>query len=192
VERERNVRGSRPPHRAWLLAAIFGLSLLVAGSAGAAAPYNYSVGVFGGLGGALDAEDSDLDHGSFQLMGSLFTEPRTLLVARLGRIGFDEESRIGGLTSADLTYLTVAGEYRFSESLYDSGLFLGLGAYRLEGDLPGAVAEEDTAIGATFGVTGDFRMTRWLSFQLELAGHWADLAGDQIFALGHAGLVVHF
>jgi hypothetical protein len=184
-----DVRGT---HRTWLAAAACLLLAALAAPARAVEGYTYTAGLFGGLGGALDADDSDLDHGSFQLLGGMFTEPRTMLVARLGRLGFAADSRVSGLAGADLTYLTLAGEYRFQESLYDSGLFLGLGGYRLEGDDLTGDDREKTTFGLTFGVTGDFPLTRWLSLQLELSGHWADFEGDQVFGMGHGGVVVHW
>ena len=52
--------------------------------------------------------------------------------------------------------------------------------------------DDDTSLGLTVGVSGDFEVTRWLSVVAELSGHWADLESNQFFGLGHAGLAVRF
>jgi hypothetical protein len=41
-------------------------------------------------------------------------------------------------------------------------------------------------------VTGEFPITRWLGFQVELSGHYVDFDRANLFAMGHAGVVVHF
>jgi hypothetical protein len=168
---------------------LMGAALLVgAPAARAVEPYLVSVGVLGGLGGPLDADDPDpgIDHPAVQVDVGLLTEPRTLVVLRLGRVEIDEP--LGFLAEPRLDYATISGEYRLFDGWYDSGIFLGLGAYRLgsEGE------EEETAVGLTVGVTGDFELTRWLSAVAELSGHWADLEENQLFGLGHAGLAVRF
>ena len=170
--------------------AALGIVMLGALAAPAAAIEDYlmSVAVLGGLGGPFDADEPDpgLDHQSLQLNVGLLTEPRTLVSLRLGQLDIDEP--LGLLVEPTLDYLTVSGEYRFYKQWYDSGIFLGLGGYRLEGD--GSDAE--TTLGFTAGVTGDLEITRWLSVVAELSAHWADLESSQFWGMGHAGLAVKF
>lgn len=179
----------------WIVALVaLTTGLFSAGDAGAQELYNYSVTVAGGLAGSTDAEPGDgVDNPALQVGFSYVTEKKARLGLRLGRFDLDSDDRFDGLTDASLTYLTVAGEYRFSESFYDSGLFLGLGGYQLDGDavLPGAEGDE-TAVGVTVGVTGDFKIRRRLSLIVELAGHYVDFDAANVFASGMVGVAFHF
>jgi len=166
--------------------------LLLPGAARAQEPYTFTVGLLGGLGGSLDAEPgSDLTNTGYQLNLAMLTEPRTQVGLRLGNLTLDGEDRFGSLTGAEISYVTVAGEYRFAEAYYESGIYAGLGGYRLEGTRAGKDLR-DTAIGLTVGVTGEFRITQWLAVLVELSGHYADLDEAQFFAIGHGGFAVHF
>jgi hypothetical protein len=167
---------------------LVGAVLLVAAPVQAVEPYLLTVGLLGGLGGPIDADDPDpgIDHRALQLDVGVLTEPRTLVVLRIGRTEID--GSLGGIFEPNLDYATLSGEYRMYEGWYDSGIFLGLGGYRLQGD----DEEEETAVGVTLGVTGDYQVSRWLSVVAELSGHWADLESNQLFAFGHAGLAVKF
>lgn len=174
--------------RLTLLAAL----LLLPGAARAQELYTFTAGLLGGIGGSLDAEPGDdLGNTGFQLNLTMVTEPRTHVGFRLGQLSLDSEERFGSLSEAELSYVTVAGEYRFPQSYYESGLYIGLGGYRLEGSRGGG-DEQDTAIGLNLGVTGEFRVTQWLGVLVELSGHYADLDDAQFFAMGHAGIAIHF
>jgi hypothetical protein len=167
--------------------------LLLPGAACAQELYNYSVGVLGGIGGSIDVEPGDdLSNTGLQLNLSMVTDPRTHVVARLGQLGLDADESFGSLTDADLTYLTIGGEYRFDETWYDSGIYLALGGYRLEGTEFFGGGFEDTSIGLAIGVTGEFKVNRWLGVLLELSGHYVDFEEAQVFGMGHGGLTVHF
>lgn len=175
-------------------AAVLAVALLLPTPAGAQETYTFTVGALGGLGGSLDAEPGDgLDNGSFQIDLGMVLQPQNHLFARIGRLGLgDGGDRFTDLVDADLTYATIGGEYRYRHSYYDSGLYLALGAYRLEGDAPAGGEEDETAVGLALGVTGEFPINRWLGVQVEFSGHYADFDRAQVFAMGHAGLVVHF
>lgn len=171
-----------------LLAAL----LLLPGAARAQELYTFTAGLMGGIGGSFDAEPGDdLGNTGFQLNLSMVTEPRTHVGFRLGKLSLDSEDRFGSLSDAELSYVTVAGEYRFPQSYYESGLYLGLGGYRLEGNR-GNRDEQDTSVGLTLGVTGEFKVTQWLGVLIELSGHYADLDEAQFFGMGHAGVAIHF
>ena len=168
-------------------------AVLAPGAAHAQEIYTYTVGLFGGLGGSLDADVGDeLDNTGFQLNLGMVFEPRDHLVVRFGKLGLDSSERFEDLTDADLTYLTIGGEYRYRHSYYDSGVYLALGGYQLEGTDLGGADQDETGVGLALGVTGDFPITRWLSVQVELSGHYADLDRASVFAMGHAGLAAHF
>jgi hypothetical protein len=156
-------------------------------TASAQETYTYSVGLLGGLGGSPDPPIGDgFDNNGLQLNLDLVTEPRTHLGLRFGRLDLGD---FDGLAAADLTYLTLGGEYRFSEGWYESGVYLALGGYRMQADRPDG---SDTALGAALGFTGEFRVTRRLGVLVELSGHYADLDVAQVFGMGHAGLIFHF
>lgn len=178
-------------HRLLRLALLAAL-LLLPGAVRAQEPYTFTAGLMGGIGGSFDAEPGDdLGNTGFQLNLAMVTEPRTHVGFRLGRLSLDGEERFGSLTEAELSYVTIAGEYRFPQSYYESGLYIGLGGYRLEGDR-GSRDEQDTAVGLNLGVTGEFRVTQWLGVLIELSGHYADLDEAQLFGMGHAGIAIHF
>lgn len=171
-----------------LLAAL----LLLPGAARAQELYTFTAGLMGGIGGSFDAEPGDdLGNTGYQLNLTMVTEPRTHVGFRLGQLSLDSEESFGSLTGAELSYVTVAGEYRFPQSYYESGLYIGLGGYRLEGSR-GSRDERDTSVGLTLGVTGEFKVTQWLGVLVELSGHYADLDEAQFFGMGHAGLAIHF
>ncbi len=169
--------------------------VLLPGAARAQEPYTFTAALLGGLGGSFDAEPgNDLSNTGYQLNLSMVTEPRTHVGIRLGNLALDSEGSFGSLTGAELSYVTVAGEYRFPEAYYESGIYAGLGGYRLEGTRGGVGGKDqhDTSIGLTVGVTGEFRITRWLAVLVELSGHYADFDEAQFFAMGHGGIAVHF
>lgn len=156
--------------------------------------YLFSASALGGLGGSLDAEPGDsLGNTGFQLAVSMLTDPKTHVGVRVGQMALDGDDRFGDLFDAELLYANVAGEYRYSHSYYDSGVYFGLGGYRLQGDDVFSLAEEDeTALGGVLGVTGEFAITRRLGVLVELSGHWVNFDDQQVFVMGHAGFVVHF
>jgi hypothetical protein len=170
------------------------VGLALPGAAHAQESYTFSVGALGGLGGSVDADVGDsLDNTGFQLNLGMVLQPANHLVLRIGQLGLDSDERFENLTDADLTYATIGGEYKYRHVYYDSGIYLALGGYRLEGNnFFTGEGEEDTAVGLALGVTGDFPITRWLSLQIEISGHYADFENASVFAMGHGGFVVHF
>lgn len=181
----------------WILPAVAACLLVAAAAAPGAAraqeTYTFSVGALGGIGGSVDADPGDeLDNTGFQLDLGMVIQPQNHLVLRLGTLDLDSGDRFEDLTGASLTYATIGGEYKYRHSYYDSGVYLALGGYRLEGDRVSGGEDEETAIGLALGVTGEFPINRWLGFQVELSGHYADFDRANLFAMGHAGLVFHF
>ena len=155
-------------------------------------PYNFGVAALAGAGASLEDEFSTgIEEIGYQLNLSMVTEPGTLVVLRVGRSALEVDDP-GPLADADLSYATVSGEYRLLDEYYRSGIFVGLGGYRLDRELVGGAETDDTAFGLTFGVTGDFELTNRWSIFLEAAGHWADLEGADLFVTGHAGVAFRF
>jgi hypothetical protein len=188
---------SRCSHRGFGgLVALLGLLVLsgVPGAARAAEQYTYSVGVLGGIGGSVDVDRGDnLNNTGFQLNLAMVTEPRTHVGFRIGKLNLDKNEFFGSLTNADLSYVTVAGEYRFQESYYESGVFLGLGGYRLSGNRASdGRADDQTSVGLTVGVTGELTINRWLGVLLEVSGHYVNLDEAKIYGMAHGGVAVHF
>ncbi|MGH9381013.1 MAG: hypothetical protein ACRD2Z_10435 [Thermoanaerobaculia bacterium] len=147
----------------------------------------YTVSFLGGLASSLEGEGSEVDSTALQAGFGFATSERSRLNVRVGRIGFDEDDVVSGIADPELTYLTVAGEVRFDETIYDSGVYIGVGGYRLRG-----VEGRSTELGVTLGYTGEFELTRHLSLALELVGHFADFVDDKLYGQGMGGLAVHF
>lgn len=168
--------------------------LLLPAAAGAQELYTYTVGVFGGLGGSLDANPGgSLTNTGFQVNLGLVTEPQTHLVLRAGRLNLDKDKLFGSLSSAGLEYVTLGGEYRFSEEFYESGAYVALGAYRLNGTqaASGRDSREETW-GVSAGFTGELPIRHWLGVQAEISGHYVDFREEQFFVMGHLGVAFHF
>lgn len=164
------------------IALVVGLSVAAAQPGQAIEPYTYTIGALGGIGGSWDVEpDPGYDNPTFQLNLGMVVDTQTLLVVRIGELDFEDVDGLPG--DPTLQYATISGEYRFVRDWYDSGLYLGLGAYDYGGDFDG-----DTGVGLAFGSTGDFEMNRWSSLLVELSAHWADVEDAQFFVMGHIGV----
>ena len=173
-----------------ILAAV--LSFLAPTTVSAQDHYTYTLSGLAGFGGSLDADDSGLGNQSFGLGLSLLREDRVHIGLRLVELDFDAQDEIGSLRDVSLQYLTAGGEYRFLESFYESGLFLGLGLYELEGLDSDGLRQSETSVGLVLGVTGEFEINRRFGFLLEFMGHVTNLDDSNLFATGHAGIAAHF
>lgn len=168
---------------------------VVAFAPAASAQDYHTFTVFGGagFGGSLDADPGDgIDHTSWQVGAAMVTEPRTMVGVRIGQIGFGGDEPLESLFDADLTYLTLGGEYKFDQTYYEAGMYLAVGGYQLEGTEAGGADRDDTSFGLALGVTGEFPITRRFGVLVEFSGHYTDLDAAQFFAMGHAGVAVHF
>lgn len=174
-----------------------GIVLIVAEAPLAAAEqtesYTYTLGLLGGVGGALDADpDPGLGERSWALAAGMITAQRTLVVVRAGRLEIDGDPAFERFSQADLEYVNIAGEYRFAQPTYDYGMYLGLGYYRMNGELLAGGNSSDYDLGIVLGLTGDFDVTRYLSVIGEISGHYVFLNDASIFAMANIGLAVHF
>lgn len=186
---------TRPIRAHRLLRGLAPLLLLLAlpGAARAQELYTISAAVLGGIGGSPDAEVGDgFGNTGFQAGFHVLTERRTLVGVRAGQMSLDEDEFFGSLRDADLTYVTLGGEYRYRETYYDSGLFIALGGYQLSGTDAGGNDEDETSLGLSVGATGEFRINRHFGILLEVSGHVVDLEDAQFFGMAHGGFVVHF
>ncbi len=154
--------------------------------------YPLEVGAAVALGGSIDESDSGLGNTGYQASISLGIARRTNVGLRVGEIGYGTGERIGQLLRPTFSYVTVAGEYTFSERYYESGIYLGLGTYRLEGFQPIGGTTSDTSVGLVLGITGEFEVTKRLGFVVEVAGHLADFPVARYFATFTGGLGYHF
>jgi hypothetical protein len=155
--------------------------------------YTMAVTLLGGVGGANDAEPgSGFGNPAYQVGFSLVTEPQTAVGVRLGRLDLSNEDRFGALSDAQIDYAQVGGEYHFHEGYYESGIYLGLGGYRLRGDRANGDQASETALGGELGLLGDFSLTRNLAIRVEVSGHYVLFDDAHLFAMAQAGLAVRF
>ncbi len=149
--------------------------------------------VLGGVGGSQDVEPGDgFGNEVFQLGFTLVTEPQTGIDFRVGQMDLSGEEEFGRLHDAELTYLQVGGHYMFNEGYYDSGIYLGLGGYQLEGGLADGTDESETALGGALYLLGDFTITRHIAMRVEISGHYVLFDDASLFAMAQAGLAVRF
>ncbi len=172
------------PRATVLVAALFAAS-----GAQAQELYTFTVGVLGGIGGSPDAPHTGFDRQSLQLNLQFQTDTRTQVGLRFGQIDLaDRGERISGLFEPTLQYVTVGGEYRSRQTYYDSGIFIALGGYRLDG----SGGSTQNSLGVSAGATGEFAFNRRFGVVAEIAGHYADLDEVQYFGTAQIGLVFHF
>lgn len=149
---------------------------------------DFTIGLMGGIGGATDAEpDTGFDNTGFQLLFAMETDLSTRFSARLGQLDLDSSDN--DFFQADLSYLTLSGEYMQAADYYESGLFVGLGYYQIDGNL---FTPDDDSLGLNVGASGDFRITDRFSVLAEFSIHYADLEIAQFFAMAHIGVGFRF
>lgn len=156
--------------------------------------YTFRVAVLGGIGGPVDSDDdNDFDHSALQLEAGMVINQGTLATVRYGTLDLGGDDPFEGLGDAELEYLNVAGEYRFDQNYYDFGIYLGLGAYKIDGDpIPGA-EEGQTAVGLAFGINGDFDITRHLFITAGASAHYAFFdKRSNLYANALVGLAARF
>jgi hypothetical protein len=172
---------------------LIGGLLLLPAAAGAQELYTYTVGLLGGIGGSFDANPGgSLTNKSFQLNLGMVTEPHTHLILRTGKLSLDKDILFGSLRNANLDYVTIGGEYRARQGVWESGLYLALGGYRLNGIQPSGRDLAETSVGLALGATGELPINRHLGLLAEVSGHYIHLREAQFFGMAHVGLALHF
>lgn len=159
----------------------------------------YTATLLGGLGGSIDENESGYDNTAVQLGFSVVTRRSSRFSFRAGNLGsFD---RLVNLADADLTYVSVAGEYLFGEAGFVSGFFAGIGVYRLEGTriIGGPPSNptlgdgvSTTTVGVNGGFNGEFDITRNFVVVLEIGLHGITKGDAQFFANGLIGVGYKF
>lgn len=180
--RPRRARPWAPRPVALLLLTVF-LLLVGASSAAAQERYSYTVSLSPTIGGSLS---EGTDNQGVQASFTWRTQPRTAVSVRLGSIDLSGD-RVGSQASPTFKYATIAGEYRFQELYYQSGVFFGLGLYQL-----GNGVESEEGPGLTVGVNGDFPINKRLSIMVELSGHYADIDAASTYASASVGVAYQF
>ena len=175
------------------------VALVAAGSASELAAqqqqenYTFTLAVMGGIGGSFDADpDPGLSNSSFLVQAGLVTEPRTLVSIRAGKLDLDGDDGFEGYTEAELQFVNIAGEYRFRQSYYDYGIYLGVGYYKVDGDLRIGGDASESDLGAVVGLSGDFDITPHFSVVGEVSAHYAFLDSAAIYGMAHLGVAFHF
>lgn len=170
---------------------VFALAALALPATAAAEGAVYSFNIWAGVGGPLDEDDLGLSNSSFQLGFAVQPEDQLLVGLRVGELDLSG-GMVGESVDTSLDYATVVGEYRFTESFYESGLYIGLGLYSLDGLslIGGSFTEE--SVGLVLGISGEFVLTDRVGFLLEVSGHATNLDTVDTLAMAHAGVAIHF
>jgi len=140
----------------------------------------FSVGLSGGVAGSFDEDEGGFSNSTFQLRFTMETTEHNNLAVRLGRMDF-ADAFLSQAFDATIDYLTVSGEYLFTEASYESGFFFGLGVYDLAGTRIDGLGADETSVGLQFGAVGEFRLAeRWFIFA-DAAFHYVALDAAQFF-----------
>ncbi len=151
----------------------------------------FSVGVSGGVAGSFDEDEGGFSNSAFQARFAVETTERRNIAVRLGRMDFADGS-LSQAVDPTIDYLTISGEYLFTEGSYESGFFLGLGYYDLAGTSLAAGSADESSIGLQFGAVGEFDVAeRWFIF-VDAAFHYASLDAAQLFGDLQIGLGFRF
>lgn len=154
--------------------------------------HTFTLSLMGGVGASIDEDQAGYDNSALQVGLSVVTEGNVKVAARVGALGFGSTERLGNLLDVDLSYATIAGEYTFGEVAYESGIFFGVGAYRLEGTRAfTGESVSSTRLGVTGGLTGEFDLTRRLGFLAELSLHLVPGGEAEVFTAGLVGLAIY-
>ena len=157
----------------------------------AAQDHTWSLSAMGGIGSAI-RDGGGTDTG-YQIGFGLLFEQDAKVWLKVGELGFETDL----VTSGTASYINIGGEYQFTESYYQSGVYLGLGVYDLESrrifteGVFGPVQSE-TALGLVIGATGEFKITPSFVFLVEISGHILDSSDVRVLGTAHAGFGIHF
>ncbi len=97
----------------------------------------------------------------------------------------------------DIHYATVGISYEFFEGIYTSGIFAGIGGYKVEpDDVPAEIANyrdnRETAFGWHFGVDGGFQVIKHLSVNGRLTFHSINSTFGRSLLTANAGVTYRF
>ena len=151
-----------------------------------------SLTLSGGLAGSIDEGDTGFSNPVVQLRFAVETSERGNLGVRLGRMEFDEVVR-GRVEDVTVDYLSVVGEYMFDEPSHQSGLYIGLGFFDMDGTrLDGRGTVDEGSMGLVIGALGEFKVAdRWFIYGEGMASY-TGLDVAQIFANLQVGVGYRF
>lgn len=164
-------------------------------SPGRAQDYTWTLSLMGGIGGGLS--DGGSSEPAYQAGFGLQFEPHANVWVKVGTVDFATGNAVGDLQQGSISYVNFGGEYQFSESYYESGIYLGLGAYDMKARrlvapdvlLP---SESDTVVGLVLGATGEFKITPSVVVLAEISGHVLDSSDLRVLGTAHVGIAFHF
>lgn len=150
-----------------------------------------------------------LTHGAREVFYAVQVEPATLFKIQAGQWntdvgivqrGKDEQGNPTGPVklprSGTIQHADGIVDYRFTEPFGTTGLFVGLGIYRwsAQNDANDPVHEvpTETNYGYTFGVNGEFPLTRRYAFMVEGAYHWINMSSPVRYVTLMGGVRVGF
>jgi len=192
----------------------FGTVLAVAlafASAARGQSSTFGVGASGGLVDPAEREFkfSDFDRSDVNIWGQYALEDHVILRATLGRMhvaahnaGQVVESGGESFTVPDdlrdrIDYGLVATSYDFIEPAWTSGLFAGVGIYRVEpgvpaGDLAFAADEKETVFGFHFGADAQLTLWRTLALLGRVTVHIPQTNPHRVLVTADAGVSYRF
>lgn len=160
----------------------------------------------------FDDSTFSLSNNTFELYWAMQLEPETYIKIKGGRIqgpvavgyrvpGKNEPCSADATTPAkpkpclfrrdvdgEIQHLEANVEYRFSEPFGSTGLFAGVGFYRLSGE----DAESTTNYGVNGGVNADFPISRRYGIVVEGTYHWTSAEFQSRYMTVAAGVRVSF
>jgi hypothetical protein len=191
--------------------ACFLLFLLVAAPAFAQTGQQFGI-LFGGVKRLYSGHDRDADaslpidrfrltHGAREVFYAVQIEPSTLFKIQAGQwntdVGIVQKDPLKLPRSGHIEHVDGVIDYRFTEPYGTTGLFAGLGLYRWSA--PSVDASDvvhtiptETNYGYTFGVNGEFPMTRRYAFMVEGAYHWVNMSSPVRYVTVMGGVRIAF
>jgi hypothetical protein len=137
-----------------------------------------------------DLSGFEFSNSSLELYYGFELEPGTMFKLKAGRIEgpVAYEAPEAADVEGELQHVDGVIEFNFSEAFGSTGIFGGLGLYRQEApDFP-----SETSWGFSFGVNGDFPLSRRYGVIVEGAYHWTQFDVKQRFLTVGAGLRIAF
>ncbi|HEV2722776.1 MAG TPA: hypothetical protein VG323_22315 [Thermoanaerobaculia bacterium] len=141
-----------------------------------------------------------LTHGAKEVFYAVEVEPATWFKIQAGQwntdVGIVQKDPLKLPRSGTIQHADGIVDYRFTDLYGTTGLFVGLGIYRwsASGAAPDAIHDvpTETNYGYTFGVDGEFPMTRRYAFMVEGAYHWINMSSPVRYVTLMGGVRVAF
>lgn len=193
--------------------AVFLLALSLAAAAGAQLTRSQTFGV-GASGGLVETGETHFSFSEFErsdvnFWGDFELEEHVVLRASLGRMhvaahNAGQPVKVGNATLVGpedmrdrIDYGLVSTSYNFVESAWTSGLFGGVGIYRVdpgvpEGELAATAGKAETVWGIHFGVDAQLRVWHSLGIVGRVTAHFTQTDPHRTLVTADAGLSYRF